>query len=58
MDPSAPVTFGDRNFATIGEKPHLLWVSMGHSPTLDGRHLLATPFDLTLQEEEEKKHVR
>ena len=49
MDPTAPAAFGDRNFGTIGDAPYLLWVSMGHSPTLDGRHLLATPFALTLE---------
>jgi hypothetical protein len=44
MDPTAPTAFGDRNFHTIGQNPSLFWVSMGHSPESDGRHLLATPF--------------
>jgi len=44
MDPDAPKQYGDKNFYTIGQKPYLFWVSMGHSPTADGRHLLAKPF--------------
>ena len=40
MDPSS----GDANFGTIGQNPALFWVSIGHSPYSDGRHLWATPF--------------
>lgn len=50
MDPSAPKAYGDRNFHTIGQHPYLFWVTMGHSPTQDGRHVLATPF--TFQKDE------
>lgn len=45
LDPTAPKAYSDRNFYTIGQHPYLFWVSMGHSPTFDGRHLLATPFE-------------
>lgn len=45
VDPSAPSAFGDRNFATIGPNPYLYWVSIGHSPYTDGRHLWATPME-------------
>lgn len=43
MDASAPKAFHDRNYYTIGETAHLFWVSIGHSPETDGRHLWATP---------------
>ena len=43
MDPTAHTAFGDRNFGTIGANPALFWVSIGHSPYSDGRHLWATP---------------
>lgn len=46
MDPTSPSAFGDRNFGTIGSKPYLYWVSIGHSPHTDGRHLWATPMEL------------
>ena len=42
MDPTAPTAFNDTNFHTIGQEPYLFWVSMGHSPYSDGRHLWAT----------------
>ena len=44
MDPTAPTAFGDNNYYTIGQHPYLFWVSIGHSPYSDGRHLWATPF--------------
>lgn len=40
IDPAS----GDSNFGTIGQTPLLSWVSIGHSPSSDGRHLWATPF--------------
>ena len=51
MDTTAPTAFGDDNYYTIGQHPHLFWVSIGHSPYTDGRHLWATPF--TFDDEEE-----
>lgn len=41
MDPAAP-SRGDRNFATVDDTASLFWVSIGHSPYTDGRHLWAT----------------
>jgi hypothetical protein len=38
---------GDANFNSIGQFPYLFWVSIGHSPETDGRHLWATPFSFT-----------
>lgn len=46
MDPDSPSTFGDRNYGTIGPNPYLYWVSIGHSPYTDGRHLWATPMEV------------
>jgi len=47
IDPTAPEAFGDNNFYTIGASPYLFWVSIGHSPYTDGRHLWATPITFT-----------
>ena len=44
IDLSAPTALGDPNYGTIGQHPHLFWVSKGDNPTDIGRHLLATPF--------------
>jgi|TARA_B110000208_G_scaffold81655_1_gene104118 hypothetical protein len=44
IDHTAPSAFGDDNFYTIGQNPHLYWVSIGDNPEDIGRHLLATPF--------------
>ena len=33
----------DDNFGTIGDEPYLFFVSLGHSPTTDGRRALALP---------------
>jgi len=49
VDPAAPSAFGDRNYATIGRRPYLYWVSIGHSPYTDGRHLWATPMEIREQ---------
>lgn len=43
IDPTAPTALGDPNYYTIGQMPYLTWVSMGHSPYSDGRHLWGTP---------------
>jgi hypothetical protein len=43
VDQTAPYAWNDPNFYTIGQTPHLFWVSVGHSPYSDGRHLWATP---------------
>lgn len=51
MDPTAPEAFNDPNFETIGQHPYLFWVSMGHSPETDGRHLWATPMKFEVTEE-------
>ena len=46
MDPAAPAR-GDNNFATVGgDTAQLFWVSIGHSPHTDGRHLWATSFQI------------
>jgi hypothetical protein len=44
MDPTAPMTFGDKNFGTIGKEAYLFWASIGDSPYHYGRHTWATPF--------------
>lgn len=43
FDPQEATARGDRNFGVIGREPWLYWVSVGHSPYSDGRHLWATP---------------
>lgn len=43
LDPAAPSQYSDFNYYTIGKEPYLYWVSLGHSPYTDGRHLWATP---------------
>ena len=45
FDPKEAAARGDRNFGVIGAEPWLYWVSIGHSPYSDGRHLWATPVD-------------
>ena len=50
LDASAPAVLDDPNYSTIGNYPHLFWVSFGHSPYVDGRSAWATP--LRLGEEE------
>jgi hypothetical protein len=47
IDPTAPTAFNDSNYHTIGQNPWLFWVSLGHSPYTDGRHLWATPMKFT-----------
>ena len=43
FDPHEATIKHDRNFGVIGDSPWLYWVSIGHSPYTDGRHLWATP---------------
>ena len=43
MDATAPATFADNNYFTIGNNPHLFWVSFGHNVYLDGSSVFATP---------------
>mmetsp|Transcript_10761 Transcript_10761/g.16509 ORF Transcript_10761/g.16509 Transcript_10761/m.16509 type:complete len:418 (-) Transcript_10761:543-1796(-) len=42
-DPRSPTLYHDRNYNTIGQKAYLLWTSLGHSVSSDGRNLWATP---------------
>lgn len=50
LDPLAFSSHGDRNFYTIGKEPYLFWVSLGHSPYTDGRHLWASPMRFNEEE--------
>jgi len=52
LDPLAFSSRGDRNFYTIGKEPYLFWVSLGHSPYTDGRHLWASPMRFNREEED------
>jgi hypothetical protein len=47
LDPTAPFELADPNFHVVGQNPYLFWVSIGHSPYTDGRHLWATPMSFT-----------
>jgi hypothetical protein len=48
LDPAAPDKYSDINYYTIGQEPYLYWVSLGHSPYTDGRHLWATPMKFSI----------
>lgn len=50
MDASAP-EMGDNNYYTIGNSPHLFWVSYGHSVSVDGRSAWATPLEIEQMED-------
>lgn len=45
FDPATADAVVDQNYGVIGDQPWLYWVSTGHSPYTDGRHLWATPVD-------------
>jgi hypothetical protein len=51
MDASAPTEFRDNNYYTVGEKPHLFWVSFGHNVYADGRSAWATPLHIQARDQ-------